>query len=73
MIRDARENEARLGESVVDEIREIRETIDREVDHDVRRLAQTAREVSAQVSAQYGLRQALPSDAISQRADHRTP
>ena len=73
MIRDARENEAKLGESVVDEIREIREALDREVDHDVHRLAQTAREASAQVSARFGLKPALQSDAKPQQAKHRTP
>jgi hypothetical protein len=44
------------GESVVDEVRAIRETIDAEAGHDIRKLAQQARRVSEEVRREYGMK-----------------
>ena len=53
-----------FGESVVDEVRAIRETIDEEVGHDVARLAERARRVSDAVRREFGMRTAkLPPSA----------
>jgi hypothetical protein len=53
-----------LGESVVDEVRAIREAIDEEVGHDVARLAERARRVSDAVRREFGMRTAkLPPSA----------
>lgn len=45
-----------LGESVVDEVRMIRETVDAEHRHDVRRLAEHARRVSEQIRREFGMK-----------------
>lgn len=50
-----------LGESVVDEVRAIREAIDTEVGHDLRKLAERARLVSEQARAEFGLPPATPA------------
>lgn len=44
-----------LGESVVDEVRAIREALDQAVGHDVRRLAEQAREVGERIRREHGL------------------
>jgi hypothetical protein len=49
-----------LGESVVDEVRAIREAIDEDVGHDMRRLADRARRAGEEVRRQYGLKAAQP-------------
>jgi hypothetical protein len=55
----------RLGESVVDEVRAIREAIDEEVGHDVARLVERARCVSEDVRRRYGMKVAqLPTNAV---------
>jgi len=46
----------KLGESVVDEVRAIREAIDEEVGHDVARLAAQARQVSEVVRREFGMK-----------------
>ncbi len=58
-------NETALGESVVDEVRAIREAIDKEAGHDLRLLAERARRTSEDVRRQYGLKaaQALKPEA----------
>lgn len=51
-----------LGESVVDDVRAIREAIDEEVDHDPRLLAERARKAAESVRREYGMKTAeLPS------------
>ena len=45
-----------LGESVVDEVRAIREAIDEEVGHNVARLAAQARQVSEAVRREFGMK-----------------
>ena len=45
-----------LGESVVDEVRAIREAIDEEVGHDVARLAEYARQASDAVRRELGMK-----------------
>lgn len=45
----------RLGESVVDEVRAIREAIDQEVGHDVSKLAIEARRASDAVRREFGM------------------
>ena len=45
-----------LGESVVDEVRAIREALDREFGHDVERLAEAARRRSEEVRREFGMR-----------------
>ena len=45
-----------LGESVVDEVRAIREAIDEEVGHDVARLAEYARQASEAVRRELGMK-----------------
>ncbi len=45
-----------LGESVVDQVRSIREAIDAEAGHDIRKLAEQARRVSEQVRRKYGMK-----------------
>ncbi len=44
------------GESVVDEVRAIRATIDAEAGHDIRKLAEQARQVSEGVRREYGMK-----------------
>lgn len=44
------------GESVVDEVRAIREAIDEEVGHDVRRLGEQVRRNSEAIRREFGLR-----------------
>lgn len=46
----------RLGESVVDEVRAIREAIDQEVGHDVAKLAVEARRASDAVRREFGMK-----------------
>lgn len=53
---DKSESDSALGESVVDEVRAIREAIDAESDHDIRKLAEQARRVSEQVRREYGMK-----------------
>lgn len=48
--------ETRLGESVVDEVRAIREAIDEEVGHDIARLAAEARRRSEEIRREFGMR-----------------
>ena len=50
--------ESRLGESVVDEVRAIREAIDEEVGHDVAKLAAEARRASEAVRREFGMKAA---------------
>ncbi len=53
-----------LGESVVDEVRAIREAIDAEVGHDVARLAERARRIGEAVRREFNMKAAklpLPS------------
>ena len=60
-----------LGESVVDEVRTIREAIDAEVGHDLQRLAELARRTSEQVRRTYGLNVAalpVPTRPTTRRA-----
>ena len=45
-----------LGESVVDEVRRIRESIDAEVGHDLRKLAERARRAGEDVRKRYGMK-----------------
>ena len=47
-----------LGESVVDEVRAIREAIDEEVGHDLGRLAELARRKSSEIMSRYGMKRA---------------
>ena len=57
-----------LGESVVDEVRSIREAIDAEVGHDVQKLAEQARRASQEVRRAYGLEVAeLPATVKPRR------
>ena len=42
-----------LGESIVDEVRAIREAIDAEAGYDIHKLAEQARKVSEQVRREY--------------------
>ncbi len=49
-----------LGEPVVDEVRSIREAIDAEAGHDIRKLADQARRVSEEVRRKYGMKPAEP-------------
>jgi len=58
-----------LGESVVDEVRAIREAIDEEVGHDMARLAAQARQVSETVRHEFGMKVArLPLPPQSRSA-----
>jgi hypothetical protein len=52
--------ESILGESVVEEVRAIREAIDREVGHDIRRLAARAQAISEKIEEEFGLTVAVP-------------
>lgn len=55
-------DDPQTGESVVGEVRAIREAIDDEVGHDMTRLAERARRVSAEVRREFGMKVAtLPS------------
>lgn len=47
-----------LGESVVDEVRAIREALDEEAGHDVTKLAEMARRASDQVRREFGFKSA---------------
>lgn len=51
-----------LGESVVDEVRAIREMIDAEVEHDLARLADRARQTSQAVRQEFQMRTATVPD-----------
>lgn len=59
-ITNERSDKTPLGESVVVEVRAIRERIDAECGHDVRRVAERARRESAELRARYGLESAEP-------------
>lgn len=54
-----------LGESVVDEVRAIRQALDEEVDHDIARLASRARQAGEEIRRQYGMKVAqLPPGPV---------
>ncbi len=53
---DKSETNSTLGESVVDEVRSIREAIDAEAGHDIRKLAEQARGASERVRREYGMK-----------------
>lgn len=62
--------ETPLGESVVDEVRAIREALDAEVGHDVEKLAEAARQRSAQIRREFGFKTAdlstpVPRNGVS--------
>lgn len=60
--------ETELGESVVEEVRAVREALDLEVGHDVVKLAEAARRVGEEVRRQYGMTVATTPAENSARA-----
>lgn len=58
--------ETTLGESVVDEVRAIREALDAEVWHEVEKLAEAARQKSEQVRREFGFKVADLSTPVPQ-------
>lgn len=59
-----------LGESAVDDVRAVREAIDEEVGHDLRKLVEQARRKSAEVRQQYGMIVAESPVGVAKDADH---
>ncbi|NOT02158.1 MAG: hypothetical protein HOP29_16225 [Phycisphaerales bacterium] len=58
MTTDSEPNNEELGESVVDEVRAIREKIDAEVGHDIGRLAELVNRRGEEICREYGLTRA---------------
>ena len=56
MMHETKLPESRLGESVVSEVRRIRDALDVEAGHDLARLAEMARQASARIRKEYGMK-----------------